>query len=267
MICDFHVHTKFSADSDADIDQVIQAAIQKGMSHLCITDHHDPDYEVEEGLSFLLSPGEYYQTLCEYRKKYQDRIKLLIGVEMGLQPHIKNEVEAFLKNGTFDFVIGSSHVIDGTDPYYPEIWKNKTTEEVMNHYFENIYENIQIHDCFDVYGHIDYAIRYAPHKDKDYCYDKYKEILDKILKAIISKGKGIEINTGGLRKGLHSTNPCEEIILHYKKYGGEIITVGSDAHMSGDVGADFLAAKEILKACGFTHYYIFEERKPVALKL
>ena len=43
-------------------------------------------------------------------------------------------------------------------------------------------------------------------------------------------GKGIELNTGGFKYGLGHPNPCEDIIKRYKELGGEIITLGSDAH-------------------------------------
>lgn len=81
----------------------------------------------------------------------------------------------------------------------------------MTMYFENILANLSVHTDFDVYGHLDYAIRYAKEKDKNYSYEKYKNIIDRILETILSLGKGIEINTAGLRKGLRSTNPCFEI--------------------------------------------------------
>lgn len=268
MISDFHVHTRLSADSHAPIDAVIKKAISLGMSHLCITDHHDIDYDSgEEGLDFKLDGASYYPLLMEYKKKYEKEICLLIGVELGLQPHIKQELEAFLSMAPYDFVIGSSHVINGIDPYYDTLWKKYTREEVMRMYFENIYENIQIHDNFDVYGHLDYAIRYAKEKDIGYEYEQYQELIDAILKKIIAMGKGIEINTSSLTKGLRSTNPCEGIIKRYRALGGELITVGSDAHIPDMVGTHFSEAKEILLRCGFDGYYIFKERKPLYQKL
>ena len=102
MLCDFHVHTCMSADSDANIEKVIQTAIQLGMTYLCITDHHDIDYK-DEKLEFLLDSQQYYQTLSKYREKYKKEINLLIGVEMGLQPHIKKEADEFLSSVPLDF--------------------------------------------------------------------------------------------------------------------------------------------------------------------
>ena len=69
MLCDFHVHTLMSADSEADIDKVIQQAIRLGMTHLCITDHHDIDYNDSE---FYLDVHKYYETLSLYKEKYKE---------------------------------------------------------------------------------------------------------------------------------------------------------------------------------------------------
>ena len=95
-------------------------------------------------------------------------------------------------------MIGSSHVMHGVDPYYPAYWENHSEEEGYREYFESILENIAAFDGFDVYGHIDYVVRYGPNKNANYSYQKYADIIDEILKALIIKGKGIEINTGGV---------------------------------------------------------------------
>ena len=41
---DFHLHTSFSGDSDALMEDVIKKAISLGLTHICITEHYDPDY-------------------------------------------------------------------------------------------------------------------------------------------------------------------------------------------------------------------------------
>ena len=45
MRADFHVHTSFSRDSDSAPEKMIQAAIQKGLQTICITDHEDIDFK------------------------------------------------------------------------------------------------------------------------------------------------------------------------------------------------------------------------------
>lgn len=261
MICDFHVHTGLSYDSNADINEVILSAAKKNMEYLAITDHHD--FSIEFG-AFEQDPIQYYNTINAYRNRYKKDITVAVGIELGIEACHSEKLYDFVSKCDFDFVIGSIHGVNGLDPYYDNYWEGKTTAEGMNKYFNALLDSLEKFDNFDVVGHIDYAIRYARKpEEKNYSYDEYGEILDKILKKIIQMGKGIEINTGGLRKGLTTSNPSESIIKRYYELGGRIITVGSDAHTPTDIGADFDIAKEILMRCGFTGYYVFLKRKPV----
>ena len=134
-------------------------------------------------------------------------------------------------------------------------------------YFEYILKTLDYCTDFDVYGHLDYIVRYAPKKDKNYSYKAFKEVIDEILIKLVKMGKGIELNTGGMYKGMASTNPHPDIIKRYKELGGEIITVGSDAHRAEFIGYSFNDAKEILKESGFKYYTVFEKRKPEFIKL
>ena len=116
---------------------------------------------------------------------------------------------------------------------------------------------------FDVYGHLDYVVRYGPNRDADYTYAKYRDLLDSILKLLIEEGKGIEINTGGLKKGLRDLHPCTDIVKRYKELGGEIITIGSDAHDTANLAYGFDRAEALLKECGFKRFCTFEKLQPV----
>ena len=133
--------------------------------------------------------------------------------------------------------------------------------------FESILENISAYDGFDVYGHIDYVVRYGPNKNREYSYGRYKDILDEILKKLISMGKGIELNTGGYHYGLGEPNPCTAVIRRYRELGGEIITIGADAHTPDKIACAFDKAASVLEACGFRYYTIFKDRKPEFISL
>ena len=134
-------------------------------------------------------------------------------------------------------------------------------------YFESILENIHAFDGFDVYGHIDYVVRYGPTKNANYSWTQYQDVIDEILKLLIENGKGIEINTGGFKYGLGHPNPTEGIIRRYRELGGEIITIGADAHAPQHIGYDFQKVPDILKEAGFEYFTVFKQRKPEFLKL
>lgn len=266
IISDYHNHTYFSADCDASAESMIEKAISLGLSRLCITDHMDPDMNFPD-MDFTFDIPEYQKKHKEWKEKYKDQIQILTGIELGLQPHIAKDLKQILASGHFDFVIGSAHLCDGIDPYFPEYWIGKTEYEGTYRYFEYILECIHAFDDFDVFGHVDYIVRYGPTKAENYSYHKYKEILDEILKALISKNIGLELNTAGLKYGLGFAHPHMDILKRYKELGGEIITVGSDGHNPEHLAYDFDKVPAILKEAGFEYYTIFEDRKPSFIKL
>lgn len=266
MLWDAHLHSSFSGDSDTPMEQIIKKAISLNLNGIYFTEHLDYDYPDEPSL-FLLDADSYLKKFSTFKDKYKDQIELGFGIEVGLQPEIANKNDALISSYPFDFVIGSSHVVHGFDPYYPDFFKDKSEDEAYYEYFESILENLNSFNNFDVYGHIDYVVRYGPNTNKFYSYLKFSDIIDEILKKIINMGKGIELNTGGFKYGLGHPNPCEDIIKRYKELGGEIITLGSDAHKCEHVAYDFDKAIQILKDSGFDFFTIFKERKPIFKKI
>lgn len=262
IVTDCHVHSAFSSDSETPIEQMLETAIAKGFTCFYLTDHHDFDYPVgEDGRDFQLPIERYTERLEELRIKYARKIKIYIGVEMGLMAHISEKINDYVAGYPFDFVIGSSHLVQGQDPYYSEYYIGKTEKKAYEEYFLSILENVKTFDCFHVYGHLDYVIRYGPNRDQFYNPMDYYDIVKELLGILVEKGKGIELNTGSLYKGLNYPHPHETILKLYRQLGGEIITIGSDAHVPQYLGYGFDQAEAILKRCGFTHYTVFKAGK------
>ena len=266
MLSDFHMHTDFSGDCDIPAQTMIEQAISLSMKQLCITDHYDYDYPDEPEL-FLIDFDKYFEKMSYLKEKYSDKIDLRIGVELGLQPHLAALYTDILSQYPFDFVIGSSHVVHGLDPYYAAFYEKRTEKAAYREYFESILENIESYHDFDVYGHLDYVVRYGPTSNENYDWREYQDVIDEILRKLISLGKGIELNTGGFKYGLGHPNPTEEIIRRYRELGGEIITIGADAHKPEHVAFDFAKVPSILKDAGFDYFTVFRERKPEFVRI
>lgn len=256
---DFHLHTNFSNDSNTLPEHQIQAAISHQLSHICITDHEDFGYPTGE---FQLDIPAYTSQMELLREKYSNQIHMEIGIEAGLRPDYTKEITSLLSSYPFDFIIGSSHVVKGKDPYNADFWENRNEQDGIILYLEETLKNIQLFDNFDVYGHIDYIIRYVPSGKRFYSYGDYGDLLDSILICLIQKGKGIECNTGGYKYGLGHPNPHEDLLKRYQELGGEILTIGSDAHAPQHVGYAFDKLPDLLLSCGFRYYTTFHNRQP-----
>lgn len=270
ILSDCHLHTHHSGDSDAPMEDMIKQGISLGLNTMCFTEHNDfgfPEYPDLPADTFLLNVDSYLYELLALREKYAGQIKLLFGLELGLQTEVFRENAILARSYEFDFIIGSSHLVDGQDPYYPGFFDGKSDEEAYRKYFESELENIKKFSNFDVYGHLDYIVRYGASKDTEYSYGKYRDIFDKILNTLLEKEKGLELNTGGIKSGMKDFHPCMDVLKRYRELGGEIITVGSDAHSPGNIAEYFDRAYEVLKECGFKYYTVFEKRVPEYIKL
>ena len=266
MLWDTHLHTSFSGDSSAVPEDMIQKAIDLGLAGICVTDHLDLDYPEEPDL-FLPNLDIYVPEIHRLSEKYRNIIPIRTGIELGLQPHLAGIHRNLTAAHDFDFIIGSSHVVHGIDPYYPKYYEGRPEREAYLEYFTSIPENIRAFDDFDVYGHLDYVVRYGPNQNTGYSYDAYRDVIDVILKLLIEKGKGLEVNTAGFKYGLGHPNPTEEILKRYHEMGGEILTIGSDAHLPEHIAYAFQKMPDILRSCGFSWYTIFKKRKPEFIRL
>lgn len=263
---DNHIHSKFSTDSKMDATEACARAVELGMTGLVFTDHVDFDYPDFED-SFMIDLEEYFKAFNNIRQQWKGKLEVLTGVEMGFQPHVVDQIIQTVSQHPFDFVINSVHIIDSTDPYTGVFYRGRSQRESYERYLQEILVSVNAYDKYDIIGHIGYAARYGKFEDKPLRYADYTDTIDEILKAVIGKGKGIELNTSGLRSDLNQPLPGYDVFKRYYELGGEIFTIGSDSHLVEHLGHSFKAAVEFLKEIGFKYSCHFKDRKPVFEKL
>ena len=267
------MHSHHSGDSKTPTEEMILSSIDKGLRKICFTEHNDPDFiyiKPEEKGMFDLNTDAYYEECLRLSNRYADQISVLFGVELGVQPGIYDKLSEYVSRYPFEFVIASSHVCNKKDPYYASYYDGISIKQGLRDYFEEILQNVNSYTDYDIYGHLDYIVRYMPADrlgEYTYRFEDYQDVFEAIFKKIIEAGKGIELNTAGLYKGIDNTNPCPEAIRFYRELGGEIITVGADAHKPEYVSYGFEKAEAILREAGFKYYCVFEKRKPTFLNL
>ena len=266
ILSDYHVHSEFSGDSTQNIEEIIQRAVYLGLQEIALTDHLEYDIE---GMTdrWVLKIDNYIKRVLELKEKYKKEIDIKLGVEIGVQTHTKDYLEEVVRSHPFDFVINSSHAINKIDLAFGEIQEGRTKEEVQALYFDNVLKNVDIYDQFNVYGHLDFITRYGGAKYRGLNYQKNFDVIDAILKKLIEKGKGIEINTSGYRYKEERFYPCADIIKRYYELGGEILTIGSDAHIKEYLIMDFKRVYDFLESIGKKYITSFEKMQPVFKKI
>ena len=250
---DYHMHCRFSTDSEAAPEAMCEAAIVKGLTDICFTDHQDLGFADPNWFRF--DPEAYFRELEAVKAAYAGRPGVHIGVEIGLvpdDPRLAREAEALAKDYPWEFIIGSTHLIPvriggqvyNVDPADPaevsRTWYHfDSVKALMSVYFETVLKNLEQFDFYDTVGHIDYMSRYMPRELAPYQYEDHAEQIDRILQTAIRKGIAVEVNTGGLYKGMGKTNPEDRILRRYLELGGRRLTFGSDAHRPEQVGYGF----------------------------
>ena len=273
---DMHMHTWFSTDSEACPRDMADEAVRKGLKTICFTDHFDKD-DLEWGEEGIFDVDAYFVEMQKLQEEYAGKLNIRIGIELGLRTYLKDYYEELTKKYPFDFVIGSVHNVpykkdaEGnilyTDPAAEKLFTDRTDKEAYRLMMETTLENVRTSDCFQTLGHLDYVVRYGKSREKEYSYTDYADIIDEILKLLIEKEKGLEVNSAGLKYGLPFAHPHPDVLKRYRELGGEIITIGAYAHKPEHIAYDFAKAEEILKSCGFKYYTEFFEQKPVFKQL
>ncbi|MDR1133808.1 MAG: histidinol-phosphatase HisJ family protein [Synergistaceae bacterium] len=255
---DSHVHSENSKDGVPSVDAICARAVSMGLSGVAITDHAD----VDMGQAELEVLKKLEDDVSAAREKYGGRLEISMGVELGEGNHVPALAEKITSRDSLDFVIGSMHRQREREDYYYLDYERENLDDLMRGYYRELREVVR-GGCFDVVGHINYQVRYMSAAtrarfDVSLYYDALREILEDVARA----GKGIEINTSGLWRGVGFTIPTLEVVKMFRDAGGEIVTTGSDAHRTEHIGLRLGGALECLRAAGFRRYAFFKGREP-----
>ncbi|MEX1376443.1 MAG: histidinol-phosphatase HisJ family protein [Eubacteriales bacterium] len=264
---DYHIHTDISPDAKQALGDIVDRARELGIKYLAITDHHEViDGEFYSGWQ-IKDLKKYKSDIEKLNKKYDD-IEIAAGIEIGHINEKTEEIKKVLDAIDFDFVIASAHFVNGVDPYFPQYYEGRTKQESYYDYLREIRDSIDYMDPrVSVIGHIGYAARYSPYEDNRIYYEEFKDVIDELLTKAIQKGIGIEINTSNFGKYYEETMPPVSIINRYRELGGEILTIGSDAHVLHEIGKEYDRARQIAIDAGFKYICVFKNLKPEFIAL
>lgn len=239
---DLHTHTLFSFDADfgALPVQMAEAAHQKGLEAIALTDHLEVNSEAEG----LYKPFEFERRheQCQLAiSEYKGKINVLCGIELGQPTQYPALAEKYLNAYRFDFVLGSLHNVRDMADFALIDYKNYTKDDYLSlwrAYLSELYELTEF-DGIDSLSHLTYPLRYFKASGFELDVRHFEKEIEKILNSIISKGICLEINSSGFRQGLGCPLPDEYIISLYKSLGGRLITIGSDSHTTKDIASGF----------------------------
>lgn len=259
---DYHMHTRVSFDAQETGLAMAQAAVARGLKEICFTDHLD--YDPLGKMGCLAFDTEIYN--AEYNDLEVPGLKIRRGMEFGMTADNLAQFKQDLQRRPFDFVLGSIHFVDDLDVYYPEYWSDKTVFQAERRYLEATLECVQLHNDFDVLAHLTYIAKTTSHHaPRPVPFAEHREIIDEILRVVAAKGKGLEMNTSGMDR-CGGFLPTADYFRRFKELGGEIVTIGSDAHNAARVGQYSFDVCDIFRDI-FGYVCTFENRQVIFHKL
>ncbi len=255
---DYHIHTRFSVDSGARMTAACQTAVDQGINEIAFTDHLDFGPDDSSG---YFRAAEYLVAIERCRERYAGKLVIRAGVEVG-EPHLfAEQASAVLASNDFDIVLGSAHYADGLQAAWKEDFFERPLDRAYQSYFRQVVDLAAVGE-FDVLAHLDLVKRDARKFGKPYDGPRpYADMIRAALRSLVERGKGLELNTSPLRRGQPEPCPSLEILRWYRDLGGEILTLGSDAHTPEAVGSDLDVAADMAKAAGFGRLATFENRQ------
>ena len=272
MFADYHVHTEFSDDSTYPMVKVVEDAIAMKMDEICFTDH--VDYGIKDdwdsGKPIVYRGNEpianvnypvYVAKIRELQSLYEQQINIKMGLEFGIQTHTIPQYEALFQKYPFDFIILSIHEVEDKEFWTQDFQRGKSQEDYNRRYYEEMLNVVKSYQNYSVLGHMDLITRYD--ENGIYPFEKVEPIISEILRIVIENGKGIELNTSYHRYGLKDTTPSVNILKRYRELGGDIITIGSDSHSPGQLGAYIEDARQLLKSLGFRYFCTYDRMQPI----
>ena len=261
-LTDYHTHSSMSFDGHAPMADIAAAAARAGLDELCITDHCD--FLDEHG-----RPNRAYDwdgACAQYREALaacKPGFTLRLGLEFGMSHLDPAAAAAICARPEADFILGSIHNLSpelgGTDLYYVPYPDTAACCAALDDYFASM-ALLCATDFYDVLAHIIYPLRYM---EPPVPLERYYDRIRAILRTAVEKGRGMEVNTCRGR----TLGEWRPILDLFRDCGGEIVTVGSDAHTPADVARGTREACALLADRGFRYVCTYDKRKPQFHKL
>lgn len=255
---DYHLHTKFSFDSREEPENTCRKAVELGLEEICFTEH----FEFGADDAPWTDIGRWNEEIDRCRELFAGKLIILQGIEAGQPQKEADRAKKLMDSLSYrlDFVIGSIHICGNNGRPSKFGFTKESYKEYFKNYFEDAKE-LAVTGDFDVMAHLTFPFRYVSEDIlREYPIYGFESDFREIFDILISRGKGIEINTSGLRTGLASTMPDEQIVSWYRQQGGQILTIGSDGHSAKSAGSGIVDGYKVAENAGFTGTTAFRGR-------
>jgi len=257
-LLDYHVHSTYSGDGKASVEQMCERAVELHITEIAFTEHldHNP-VDVSYG---NFDVDSFCAQIDGARARFDGRLRILKGVEFG-EPHLyQRQLEELRADNLFDFIMGAVHWVGDTIVAI-DAFSRLDVGELYRLYFDEVLKAVES-GGFDVLAHFDLVKRYGVKYAGPFRLEPFREQIASILAAMIEREIALEVNTSGLRQPCREPFPSFEILELYRQLGGDLITIGSDAHRIEQMGFGLHEGVEMIRAAGYNSVAVYHGGQP-----
>jgi histidinol-phosphatase (PHP family) len=263
---DYHLHSCHSVDGEATVREMCEAALARGLTDVCFTEHVDFD-RADPGYGYLDWPA-LRGAIAEAQARYAGRLTVRAGIEFDFRRAYGAEPGEVLAAMDFDYAIGSVHTAGGMPIFRlrNEPPAALDARALQADYFAEVEALVASGWCHAL-GHFDYLFKQLPEVFRRHRDGWYWRRVERILAACIAGGVALEVNTHHLLDRGLGLAADVEVLHRYRGLGGRRVTVGSDAHRPNEVAHAFAEAEAALREAAFDTLTAFAAGRPYDIPL
>ncbi len=260
MLIDYHMHTELTDGAGRPVEYA-RVAVERGLTEIGCSDHAPLMGDRETDWTLRLAELETYVGWVRDAQREFPQLTIKLALEVDYAPGCEPWVRDLAKLYPWDYFLGSVHWIgDWPVDRSAEDWKTEDVEERWRQYFD-FWKDAARTGLYDSLAHPDLPkkFNYQPKTD-------FTAVFEEALQVVADCGLAIEVSTAGLRKPCREIYPSEQFLKMARRLDIPV-TLGSDAHIPQDVGADFDKAVALLRVCGYDRICRFTRRQHEMVRL
>lgn len=261
---DYHVHERHSEDAaNTKIMDIVRAAELRCVTEVAFTTHlitggHDSWFGIQSG-----EISGYIEEI--YAAQKETNVTLLAGLEVDYLPEEERNIERILGEFPLDFVLGSTHSINGLSVASKEeavrFFSGRPLSEAIYEYFK-VWNQAIDSGLFDIMAHPDYFRKYLPLVyNGPLSFSDFGLIVYDSFDKLVSNDIGFEVNTSCYRHRVGDFFPFADFVKEAHDAGIKAVTVGSDMHIPSTLGFHISEALNLLNESGYNNVCVFRRRR------
>ena len=245
---DLHVHTSYCDHATGEMEDYVRSALDKNLKEIGFLEHLELGAPAERRVGIRTRDiPDYWRTGRELAQKHRDRIKVSLGLEIGINLDFLDELLQIRRSWAWDHIGLSCHLVPSNGVLVNiasrsslEAMKEADHRELTLAYYRILREHLEVFQP-EFVCHLDVPRKFMTNLSHD---PQVRAAIDRVLSEMARTGVALEINTSGY-DWVGTPYPEAEIIKASRALGLNLV-LNSDSHHPSQIGRHFDRALDYL---------------------